>query len=83
MPLNGLCHEMNNFVKGLKNQSVLSAPIVFKLFCCHVMEKLKFSLASMKTLTNYENPSSNHLHTACCGIQEPAYDSVNGSVSRR
>ncbi len=40
-------------------------------------QKIKFWLDSMKTLTNFENPSSNHLQTACCGIQETAYDSVN------
>ncbi len=37
----------------------------------------------MKTLSNCENPSSNPLQTACCGIQEPAYDSENCSVSQR
>jgi hypothetical protein len=31
----------------------------------------------MKTLTNCENPSSNCLQIACCGIQEAACDSVN------
>jgi hypothetical protein len=38
---------------------------------------MNFWHASMKTLTNCKNPSSNHLQTACCGINEPAYDSVN------
>ncbi len=37
----------------------------------------------MKTVNNCENPSTNPLHTACCGIQELAYDSVNCSVSWR
>jgi hypothetical protein len=46
-------------------------------------EKIKFWHASMKTLTNCENLSSNPLQTACCGIQEAACDSVNCSVSRR
>jgi hypothetical protein len=41
---------------------------------------MKFWLASMKTLTNCKNPSSNPRETAWCGIQEPAYDSVNCSV---
>jgi hypothetical protein len=45
---------------------------------------MKFWLASMKTLTNFKNPSSNPLplQTAYCSIQEPAYNSVNCSVSR-
>ncbi len=34
---------------------------------------MKFWIASMKTLANYENPSSNPLQTACCGLQEPVY----------
>jgi hypothetical protein len=43
------------------------------------MEKIKdkFFLASMKTLTNIEIPSSNLLQIACCSIQEAACDSVN------
>jgi hypothetical protein len=40
---------------------------------------MKFWLASMKPLTNLKNPFSNPLQTACCGIQEPAYYSVNCS----
>ncbi len=32
---------------------------------------MKFWLASMKPLTNFKNPSSSPLQTACCGIQEP------------
>ncbi len=44
---------------------------------------MKFWHASMKTLTNFKIPSGNPLQTACWGIQEPAYDSVNYSVSRR
>jgi hypothetical protein len=56
---------------------------------------MKFWLASMKTLNcknpssnpmktlNCKNTSSNPLQTACCGIQEPADDSINCSVSRR
>ncbi len=43
---------------------------------------MKFWLASMKPLTNFKNPSSNPLQTACFGIQEPTCDSVNCSVSR-
>ncbi len=43
--LKGLCHEMNNFLKAFKIKLpvVLSvyAPVVFKLFCCLVMEKIK------------------------------------------
>jgi hypothetical protein len=45
--------------------------------------KIKFWPASMKTLTNCENPSRNPLQNACCGIQEAACNSVNYSVSRR
>jgi hypothetical protein len=37
---------------------------------------MKFWFASVKTLTNCKNPSSNPLHTASCGIQEPTYDYV-------
>ncbi len=36
----------------------------------------------MKALTICENPSSNPLQTACCGIQEAARDSVNCSGSQ-
>jgi hypothetical protein len=72
----GLCHEMNNFLKVLKIKSVLSvyAPIVFKAFYCLGTEKLKDKelATSMKTLINCENPSSNPLQIACCGIQEAA-----------
>jgi hypothetical protein len=41
--LKGLCHEMNNFFKVLKIKSVLSvyAPMVFRIFCCLVMENIK------------------------------------------
>ncbi len=38
------------------------------VFCCLVKEKLKNKVP---------------LQTVCCAIQEPAYDSVNCSVSRR
>jgi hypothetical protein len=46
---------------------------------------IKFWLASMKTLTNCDNPSTscNPLQIAYCGIQEAACDSENLSVSRR
>jgi len=49
------------------------------------MEKIKDKvwLASMKTLSNCENPFSNPLQIACCGIQEATCDSVNCFVSRR
>ncbi len=41
--LKGLCQEINNFFKVLKIKSVLSvyAPIVFQVFCCLFMEKIK------------------------------------------
>jgi hypothetical protein len=35
---------------------------------------IKFWLASMTTLTNCKNPSSNSLQIACCGIQEAVDD---------
>jgi len=73
--LKGLCHQMNNFLK------------VSTFFICaeSIGEKIKDTvwLASMKTLTYCENPSSNPLQIACCGIQEAACDPVNCSVSRR
>ncbi len=68
---------MNKFFEGhIKIKSILS---VYEL-----MEKTKdkFWLASMKTLTNSENPSSTPLQIACCGIQIAACDSVNCSVSQ-
>ena len=41
--LKGLCHEMKYFLKVLRIKSLLSlyTLIVFKFFCCLVMEKLK------------------------------------------
>ncbi len=84
--LNKFCHEMNNFFEGLKNQisTFVYAPIVVKFFCCLIMEKLKDKVfACFQKNTNFENPFNNSLQTACCGIQEPALDSVNCSVSRR
>ena len=40
------------------------------------MEKIKDKVLAMKTLTNCENPSSNPLQIACCGIQEATCDPV-------
>ncbi len=60
--------------------------MVFKFFCCLVMEKIEDKVLSClyeKTLTYCENPFINHLQNACCGIQEAACDSVNCSVSQR
>jgi hypothetical protein len=52
----GLFHEMDNLFEGLKIKSLLSvhAPVVLKLFCCLVMEKLDVTLwlASMKMKTH-------------------------------
>jgi hypothetical protein len=45
--------------------------------------KFKFLLASMKILTNFEDPHFNPLQIACCGIQGAACDSEKCSVSRR
>jgi hypothetical protein len=58
------------------NQSVLFvyAPIIFLNFFAALLSrklKLKFWLASMKTFTYCENPFSNPLQNACCGIQKP------------
>jgi hypothetical protein len=62
-------------MKVLKIKSVLSvhAPMVFKFFCCLVMEKLevKFWLASMKTLTVLIFKILTEL--SCC-IQEASCD---------
>ncbi len=43
LALKGLCHEMKYFLKVLRIKSLLSlyTLIVFKFFCCLVMEKLK------------------------------------------
>jgi hypothetical protein len=85
--LKGLCNEMNNFFEGLQSHISMSvyAPIVLKLFCCLFMEKIKDKVLACfcETLTNCENPSNYPLQTACCGIQEPANDSVNRTVSWR
>jgi hypothetical protein len=81
----GLCHEI--FLKVLKIKSAFSvyALMFFKLFCCLVMEKLedKVLAYSMKKLSHCENPSSNPLQNAFCGIQEAACDSVNYFVNHR
>ncbi len=79
---------MNNFFEALKNQisTFCICADSFKIFFAALLwrnQKIKFWHAYMKTLSNCENPSSNPLQTACCGIQEPTYDSVNCSVSRR
>jgi hypothetical protein len=62
---------MNNFFEGLKNQilTFFISPIVLKFFGALLWrkEKIKFWLASMETLSNCKNPSSNPLQTACCG----------------
>ncbi len=41
MPLEGLCHEMNNLLKVIKVKSVPSvhAPIGFRFLACFVQEK--------------------------------------------
>ncbi len=52
-------------------------------FCGALLWKFKFLLASMKTLTYFEDPNQNPLQKACCCIQEAACDSVNCSVSWR
>jgi hypothetical protein len=75
---------MNSFLKVLKIESVQSflymRPWFLNFFCCLVMEKIHVEdnvwLASMKTLTTCENPSSNPLQHAFCSIQEVACDPV-------
>jgi hypothetical protein len=44
--------------------------------------KIKFLLASMKSLTNSENPSRKPFQEACSGFQVTAYDSKSCSESR-
>jgi hypothetical protein len=62
--LKGLCHQMNNVSKGYKIILVL---FVCLLLCFITFEQLtlwywieNFLLASVKQLTNFKNPSSNH-----------------------
>ncbi len=44
--------------------------------------KIKFLNASLKSLSNYENPSNNPIREACSGFQVAACDSENCSESR-
>ncbi len=64
---------------GIKIKSILSvlALMVFTIFGCLFVEKIKkkFLLASIKSLTNSENPSSKPLQEACPCFQEAACDS--------
>jgi hypothetical protein len=41
------------------------------------MEKLKDKVLACLTLRNCENPYSNLLQIACCGINEASCDSIN------
>jgi hypothetical protein len=45
---------------------------VFKIFCCLFVKNIKnkVSLASIKSLTNCENPSSNPLQGSLFGLSE-------------
>jgi hypothetical protein len=45
--------------------------------------KIKFNLASLISLTNFEYPSSNRPQEACCGFQIAAFDSKSCSESRQ
>ncbi len=85
--LKGLYHKTNNFLKVLKVKLVLliDPPMVLKICFGALLwsNKLKFLYASMKTLTNFEDPYWNPLQIACCGIQEAAWYFVNCSISRR
>ncbi len=73
--------EMNIFLKAYNNKQVLSvhALIVFTIFCFFVDEKIKLKvlLASLKLLTNFENPSSNPRFSKLKCLQEAACDSEN------
>ncbi len=63
------------FFDGLKNQISTCFPYMpqqfLNFFAAFLWrkEKIKFWLASMKRLTNCENPSSNPFQIACCSIQ--------------
>jgi hypothetical protein len=83
-------------LEGLKNQIIIfctSADGFNKIWLPFVEKfKIKFLLASLKSLTNSENPSINPLQEACSGFQVTACDSKscwkaacvyeNGSESR-
>jgi hypothetical protein len=79
-----MCHEMNNFLEGLKSQisTFCICADSLKSFCCLVMEKINFKVLAWfhETLINCENPSSNPLEIASCGIQEATCDTVYCSV---
>jgi hypothetical protein len=57
--------------------------MVFTIFCCIFVEEIitKVVEALLKSLANYENPSSNALQEACSGFQTAACDSKNCSVT--
>jgi hypothetical protein len=69
-----------------KIKAILSvlAMKVFTIFGCLFVEKIKkkFLLASIKSLTNSENPSSNPLQEAFSCFQEAACDPESCSESR-
>jgi hypothetical protein len=59
--LKGLCHEMNNFFEGPKNQKpdqyfLIYSPIVFKKFSCLVTGALSF--------ISYQSPANEPLMSA-------------------
>ncbi len=85
--LKGQCHEMYFFLQGPTNQNSFFewAPRWSSQFLAVFLwrkSKMKFLYASMKSLTNCENPSSNLLQRACSGFPEAACDSKNCSESR-
>jgi hypothetical protein len=55
--------------------------MVFTL-CFSKKFKIKFLLASLKSVATFENPSSNSLQEACSGFQVAACDSKSRSKSR-
>jgi hypothetical protein len=77
---------MNNLFEGLKNQistyCICADGFYFSATLLWRKWKIKSWLASLKTLTNFKNASSNPLQRACCGIQKPACYSKTCSVTR-
>ncbi len=79
---------MNNFLKVFKIKSVhfVYTPTRWLSYFTAALLwgkwKIKCWLASLKTLTNFKNASSNPLQRACCGIQKLACYSKTCSVTR-
>ncbi len=84
--IEGIVSRDGYFLKVLKIKTVLFkwALMVFPYFCWLFVKKpkLKFSIASVKSLTNCESTSSNPLQSACSGFLIAACDSKSCSESR-